>query len=301
MLVHGSWTDHLSWQLVTPMLAERHRVLVYDRRGHSRSERPTTQGARRQDEDDLAALVEALDLAPVHLVGNSYGASIALGLAARRADLVHSVIAHEPPLLGIARPGTALAATADQVHATLDEVAAMLRAGDLEGGTRHFIEAVALGPGTWQMLPDDSRRTFVANAATFLDAIGDPHWAATPERQRRPGPAHRRRRQPDLAAPCRRRTRRQHLPPRRPPHVPRRRPHPPHHPPQRARRVDHHVRRRCLGDPSSGTMTAKMLDDVGLWVDQRGDGPDVLLIAGLGNTTEAWAAQLAGIPGCEHH
>ena len=104
VLVHGSWTDHLSWQLVTPMLAERHRVLVYDRRGHSRSERPTTQGARRQDEDDLAALVEALDLAPVHLVGNSYGASISLGLAARRADLVHSVIAHEPPLLGIARP-----------------------------------------------------------------------------------------------------------------------------------------------------------------------------------------------------
>ena len=27
-------------------------------------------------------------------------------------------------------------------------------------------------------------------------------------------------------------------------------------------------------------MTANLLDDVGLWVDQRGDGPDVLLIAG---------------------
>ena len=119
--------------------------------------------------------------APVHLVGNSYGASIALGLAARRPDLVRSVIAHEPPLLGVARPGTALAATADQVHATLDDVAAMLRAGDLEGGARHFIEAVALGPGTWQMLPDDSRRTFIANAATFLDTIGDPHWDTAPE------------------------------------------------------------------------------------------------------------------------
>ena len=94
---------------------------------------------------------------------------------------MQSVIAHEPPLLGIARPGTALAATADQVHAILDEVAAMLRAGHLEGGTRHFVEAVALGPGTWQMLPDDSRRAFVANAATFLDAMGDPHWAATPD------------------------------------------------------------------------------------------------------------------------
>ena len=180
VLVHGSWTDHLSWQLVTPMLAEAHRVLVYDRRGHSRSERPTTQGSRRHDEDDLATLVEALDLAPVHLVGNSYGASISLGLAARRPDIVHGVIAHEPPLLAVVRPGTALAAGADQVHATLDEVATMLRAGDLVAGSRHFVE-VALGPGTWQMLPDDSRRTFVANAATFLDTLGDPNWDAAPE------------------------------------------------------------------------------------------------------------------------
>lgn len=35
--------------------------------------------------------------------------------------------------------------------------------------------------------------------------------------------------------------------------------------------------------------------DVHLWVDQRGDGPDVLLIAGLGDTAEAWTAQLEGL------
>ena len=32
VLVHGSWTDHLSWQFVVPALAERTRVLSYDRR-----------------------------------------------------------------------------------------------------------------------------------------------------------------------------------------------------------------------------------------------------------------------------
>ena len=32
--------------------------------------------------------------------------------------------------------------------------------------------------------------------------------------------------------------------------------------------------------------------DVELWVEQRGDGPDVLLIAGLGDVAEAWQAQL---------
>jgi pimeloyl-ACP methyl ester carboxylesterase len=35
--------------------------------------------------------------------------------------------------------------------------------------------------------------------------------------------------------------------------------------------------------------------DVGLWVEQRGEGPDVLLIAGLSDPAEAWQFQLEGL------
>jgi len=35
--------------------------------------------------------------------------------------------------------------------------------------------------------------------------------------------------------------------------------------------------------------------DVDLWVERRGEGPDVLLIAGLSDVAEAWTAQLAGL------
>ena len=181
VLVHGNWTDHLSWQFVAPALAVRHQVLSYDRRGHSRSERPTTPGSRRLDEDDLALLIETLDLGTVHLVGNSYGGSISLGLAARRPDLVRSVTAHEPPLLGITQSYAPLTAELSHVNRRIDDVGEMLRAGDLVGGAQHFIDAVALGPGTWQLLPEENRRTYVANAATFLDTLDDPHWADLPE------------------------------------------------------------------------------------------------------------------------
>jgi len=180
VLVHGSWTDHLSWQFVAPALAERHRVLTYDRRGHSRSERPAVLASRRLDEDDLAGLIDSLELGAVHLVGNSYGGSISLGLAARRPELVRSVAAHEPPLLGVAESHLPLAAELTKVYSIVAEVGDMLRAGDLEGGARHFVEQVVLGPGTWQILPDEHRRTFVANAATFLDTLDDPHWADVP-------------------------------------------------------------------------------------------------------------------------
>ncbi|HEX6419996.1 MAG TPA: alpha/beta fold hydrolase [Acidimicrobiales bacterium] len=37
--------------------------------------------------------------------------------------------------------------------------------------------------------------------------------------------------------------------------------------------------------------------DVDLWVDQRGAGPDVVLIAGLSDPAEAWEAQLDGLSG----
>lgn len=92
VVVHGSWTDQQSWQLVVAVLAERHTVLSYDRCGHSRSVASVSHHSpRRQHEDDLASLIEALDLGVVNLVGNSYGGSISLGLASRGPDLVRCV------------------------------------------------------------------------------------------------------------------------------------------------------------------------------------------------------------------
>ena len=67
------------------------------------------------------------------------------------------------------------------MNAVIADVGDMLRDGDLARGAQHFIDRVALGPGTWQLLPDENRRTLVANAATFLDTIDDPHWGDLPD------------------------------------------------------------------------------------------------------------------------
>ena len=60
VLVHGSWVDSTSWDQVVEGLAASFRVLVYDRRGHSRSERLQQQGSMDEDGDDLADLLETL-------------------------------------------------------------------------------------------------------------------------------------------------------------------------------------------------------------------------------------------------
>ncbi len=177
VLVHGSWVDHNSWQLVVPDLMRSFRVLTYDRRGHSLSERPLGQGARREDEEDLAALIEALDLAPAHVAANSFGGSIALGLAARRPDLFRSLIVHEAPLMGLVAADAELRPLMMELQGRFGSVVDQLRAGDIAGGTRRFVEELALGPGMWEQFPEEDRQTFMNNAPTFLDELQDPKWA----------------------------------------------------------------------------------------------------------------------------
>jgi pimeloyl-ACP methyl ester carboxylesterase len=181
VLVHGGWVDHTSWRFVAPALAEAHRVVRYDRRGHSLSAGPDIgHGSRRQQEDDLVGLIEALELGPVHIVGTSYGGSIALAVATTRPDLVRSVVAHEPPLTGAARPDSSLADQLGRVTTLLALVVADLVRGKHERGAIRFVEELALGPGSWCTLPESTRRSIVANAPAFLDLVADPGWGSVP-------------------------------------------------------------------------------------------------------------------------
>jgi pimeloyl-ACP methyl ester carboxylesterase len=182
ILVHGGWTDHRTWSMLVPLLAQRNRVISYDRRGHSLSDYGPGPSPRRRDEDDLAALIDELGAARVHLVGSSYGASIALGLAGRRPELVRSVVAHEPPLTGLC-PQPA-------VEAQFASVQDQIEAGDVEGGTRRFFEEVILGPGGWELVPEHVREASIANAQTFVDLREDPFASELDVEavQRFPGP-----------------------------------------------------------------------------------------------------------------
>jgi pimeloyl-ACP methyl ester carboxylesterase len=176
VLVHGSWGDARSWRFVVPGLAESFRVVVYDRRGHSRSQRPDTPGSVDEDGDDLAALLEALDLAPAHVVTNSYGGNIALRLATRRPEVFRSLSCHEPPLWSLLEDDPGLRGILQQAARSLQAVGQRIAQGDHEGAARQFVEEVAFGPGAWEReLPPEMRAIFVDNAPTFLDELEDPN------------------------------------------------------------------------------------------------------------------------------
>lgn len=171
VLVHGSWGDHHNWDAVAPALSKSFQVVTYDRRGHSQSERLAAQGSIEEDADDLAALVRSLGIAPAHIVGNSFGASIVLRAAARHSDTFVSLAVHEPPLFGLL-PAADVAAGGMQQR--IEPIIALLRRGEHRAAAEQFVETVALGPGMWRQLPDAMRETFVTNASTWLDEMQEP-------------------------------------------------------------------------------------------------------------------------------
>jgi pimeloyl-ACP methyl ester carboxylesterase len=170
VFVHGSWGDHHNWDLVVPAFARSFRVTTYDRRGHSQSERPAGQGRIEEDVEDLAALIAANHLAPARVVGNSGGAIVALKFAAAHPELLAGIAVHEPPAFGLIPGHPMMPVVAQRIGA----VAELLKAGDMEGGAKLFVETIAFGPGMWPQLAADMRRTFVFNAPTFLDEISEP-------------------------------------------------------------------------------------------------------------------------------
>jgi pimeloyl-ACP methyl ester carboxylesterase len=178
VLVHGSWTSHESWELVASRLAESFRVLTYDRRGHTQSERPVGRGSVREDVADLAALIEHLGLAPAWVAGNSFGASIALRLAGERPDLFRGLVAHEPPLFSLLVDDPALGSMLQGAKRGVDAVVERIASGDHAGAAEQFVETVALGPGMWAQMPRKMRQTLVENAPTFLDEARDPDQLA---------------------------------------------------------------------------------------------------------------------------
>jgi pimeloyl-ACP methyl ester carboxylesterase len=99
VMVHGITGNLAVWHLqLVPALAERARVLTYDLRGHGRSGAPPTGYSLDDMAEDLLQLLDALGLERPVLVGHSYGADIALYLAANHPDRVTEVIAIEAAL-----------------------------------------------------------------------------------------------------------------------------------------------------------------------------------------------------------
>lgn len=178
VVVHGAWGTLRNWDRVVPQLARHVRVIAYDRRGHSSSERQSGQDSYRQDVDDLAALIEHLRLAPTWVLGLSSGAFITLLLAATQPWLVRGIILHEPPIWSLLGEGGPESKSLQAMTPALAGILDRIGSGDHAGAAEQFTNEFMLGPGGWAGLPADVREGMITNAPTVPDELTSPEpWS----------------------------------------------------------------------------------------------------------------------------
>ena len=88
LMLHGWSLDHRSFEPQVRSLADRCKVIVFDRRGFGRSSAPPDL---TRELDDIDRILDALGIDSVHLVGVSQGGRIALRYASTRSHRVRSL------------------------------------------------------------------------------------------------------------------------------------------------------------------------------------------------------------------
>lgn len=180
VLVHGSMSDHRTWDRQRAQLARHYRVIAYSQRYFGTE--PWSPGwpkiGVQTHTDDLAAFLRGLGAGPVHLVGWSSGANIAINMALAHPDLVKSAFAYEPSLASVVTDSADRKAIADDRAAAFGPAVQAVRAGDNATGVRRLLDAVddrtgALGgwPPTVQGVALDNARTL---SLEFLEAAPPP-------------------------------------------------------------------------------------------------------------------------------
>ena len=125
LVIHGLASDAEAWSSQLDALAGAGaRAIAYDRRGYGSSGAPEPYVATTVQEQaqDAAALLERLDALPALLVGDGFGALVALELLVRRPEVATGAVLVDLPLFAFVPAATeALAAQRESLEQALRE------------------------------------------------------------------------------------------------------------------------------------------------------------------------------------
>ena len=98
VFVHGMVAHTGFWNAALAACADRRRAVAIDLRGHGESAAPTDGDYSIEScAADVIAVIDALGLDAIVLVGHSYGAHVVIEVAARRPEVVRRLVLVDPP------------------------------------------------------------------------------------------------------------------------------------------------------------------------------------------------------------
>lgn len=190
VFVHGSISDLTAWGPQVEAIGSRYRAIAYSRRYAWPNEDlpPGAKDMMQPHVEDLLTFLRAVDAHPAHLVGNSWGAFIALRAAMQAPDAVRTLVLEEPPLVPLVtgappspariaaslvrRPRLTLS-TLKFAQGTVAPMTKLVKAGQIEASVDRFAQGV-LGADAMASFPAEARAHMRANSATHVgQAIAD--------------------------------------------------------------------------------------------------------------------------------
>jgi 3-oxoadipate enol-lactonase len=90
--VHGAGFGHFNFDPATPELSKHFQVVDYDLRGYGQSDRPVQRYDMEVWADDLAGLMDALQIPQAHIHGTSMGGMVAIVFAGKYPQKTTSVV-----------------------------------------------------------------------------------------------------------------------------------------------------------------------------------------------------------------
>ncbi len=90
--IHGSAFGHRNFEKLTPLCGADFQVVDFDLPGFGQSQGEPRQGGLAGVAEQVFEFIEALDLSPIHVHGTSYGAMVALTLAAKYPQAVARLV-----------------------------------------------------------------------------------------------------------------------------------------------------------------------------------------------------------------
>jgi pimeloyl-ACP methyl ester carboxylesterase len=162
--LHSSTGSHGQWRGLVDALSPRWRVLTPDLHGHGASP-AWPAGAADTLHVDADAVARLAGAGPLHLVGHSYGAAVALQLALRHPERVRSLTLYEPVVFGMLRRLAPQDTALEEIEDIAASVAALVQAGQAEDAARIFV-AYWGGSRAWAQLSESQRRALAARVST---------------------------------------------------------------------------------------------------------------------------------------
>lgn len=133
-------------------LSDRFRLIAPDMVGHGAG--PEGDPARDYHDQATHHAMDALPDGSFHLVGHSFGATVALRIAIEMPERVTSLTLFEPVLFAAAPDGPARRANGE----TLGRIGPLVAAGDTLGAARLFLSVWGSGEDFDRMPPGEARR-----------------------------------------------------------------------------------------------------------------------------------------------